>query len=92
MVQSTSICFYDCAKHFYVQDGLELSTEQQRSMLDARQRLLKALITIRQDREKIILELGLALLQKKSVSPADAYEFGMSATAKVGDAVVIDPG
>ena len=54
-----------------VQDGLELSTEQQRSMLDARQRLLKALTTIRQDREKIILELGLALLQKQAVSPAD---------------------
>ena len=54
-----------------MQDGLELSTEQQQSMLDARQRLLKALTTIRQDREKIILELGLALLQKQAVSPAD---------------------
>jgi hypothetical protein len=45
-----------------------VSAEQQQSMLEARMRLLKAVTTIRQERERIVLELGLALLQKQAVS------------------------
>ena len=51
-----------------MQDSLELSQEQQQAMLAARRRLLKSLSIARRDREKMILELGLALLQQETVS------------------------
>ena len=50
------------------QDRLEMSAEQQQSMLEARRRLLKAVTAIRRERERTVVELGLAMLQKQAVS------------------------
>lgn len=51
----------------WLQDTLELSQEQQAAMLMARKSLLKTLTGVQGRRERIILELGVALLQKKPV-------------------------
>ena len=51
-----------------MQEHLEVSAEQEHNLLEARRRLLKAVTQIRQERERIVLELGLALLQKQAAS------------------------
>ena len=48
-----------------MQERLEVSPEQANSLLEARRRLLKAVSKIREDRERQILELGLALLRQQ---------------------------
>ena len=51
----------------YVQEALDLTPQQQLAFVTARRRLLTALGTIRQQREKLILALGIALLQMAPV-------------------------
>ena len=51
----------------HVQDALDLTPQQQLAFVTARRRLLTALGTIRQQREKLILALGIALLQMAPV-------------------------
>ena len=51
----------------YLQEALDLTPQQQQAFVTARRRLLNALGTIRQQREKLILALGIALLQMAPV-------------------------
>ena len=63
----------DCLKAFQIAEGptlqavLKLTPDQQRVIVGARRRLLQQLAIIRQQREKVVLSLGLALLQKQPV-------------------------
>jgi hypothetical protein len=63
-----------------LQEGIRLSEAQQLAFVGARRTLLTRLTTIRQQREKVIFALGLAMLQatpvRTSFSDEEAYIIG----------------
>ena len=54
----------------WVQAGLRLTQEQTDVLVSARRQLLGLVAKIRQRRERIVISLGLALIQNQMVCPA----------------------